>query len=96
MTDPLGIEILALPMGRNSVDADTVRDYLAATLARLWSDGVVYTAWRHELYEALAKTKLIDIRTDKGGFVTWVDESHADELVRSAITALGDRDCPHV
>lgn len=83
-------EMLALPMGANDADAETVGDYLRALLATVWSEEEDFSGkrpfgnsgWKSEPAYALVRAHVTG-SLDKAGDVT--DEGEADEIVAKLI-----------
>jgi hypothetical protein len=96
-----GPTILGLPMrSNNDAEAATVRDYLIALLAGVWSQGEGFSGkrpfgnsgWEYDLYTALGAADLIPITFDEEGFIDELtDDARAkgDRLIAAAIQALG-------
>lgn len=97
-----GSEILDLPMSMNDAGATTVRAYLIALLSEVWQKGEGFSGkrpfgnsgWEFELYIPLIKASLIKGSLDSNGYVEDCDNKSADELIFSAIDALGARQTP--
>lgn len=92
-----GQQILDLPMGDNTADARTVRDYLIKLLRELWRDSGSFTGkyafgssdWQYNLYQALADAGLITAKFDENGYFEECDTESGGRLIASAIDALG-------
>lgn len=89
--------VLSAPMPENDAKADTIRDYLVALLERLWSEGEGFSgkrpfgnsSWEYDLYRALVTANLISGSIDEYGDLGDFSKQDADQLIFSAIKALG-------
>lgn len=89
-----GRKILDLPMDG---DYPTVRAYLSALLAKLWSEFGSFTGkyglgnidWYRELYTALVRAEMVADTFDEGGLLARCDEAEAHRLIAAAIAELG-------
>ncbi len=91
--------VLDCPMTRpNGADAATVREYLAAMLGLLWSEGEDFSSkrpfgnsgWQNEVYVALVEGGVVPGSIDDyGDFDADFDENAADMLILAAIAELG-------
>ncbi len=92
--------VLALPMQPNDADAATIRDYLIALLAAVWSEGEGFSGkrpfgnsgWEWDLYPPLIKAGLVDGVVHADGYVDEIDsapEQQAHSLILAAIGELG-------
>lgn len=100
ITPELAQRILALPVRRDG-DNCTVRTYLLALLAQVWTDTATYgicgnSDWRYDIYESLLEAGLIVSWRDGYGLGYRPDGTEhpedrkaADRLVAAAIAALG-------
>jgi hypothetical protein len=87
--------VLTVPMQPNRADAATIRDYLIALLAKVWSEGEGFnskrpfgnSSWHTEIYEALVRAGLIEGRFEDG-YLEDYDDVTAQRLVGDAIEAL--------
>lgn len=88
--------ILALPMERNDAGAATVREYLVALAAGVWTVGEGFSGkrpfgnsgWHTEIYQALGTKGWIRYETDGDGYITDVDEAAGNELIAAALKHL--------
>lgn len=99
MNEPTGQEILDLPMEwedhYNDAGASTIREYLAGLAEAMWVGASPKrpfgnSDWEYELYEALARAGLIESHEDQWGEPV-VDTDKADDLIREALSALGEK-----
>ncbi len=91
------LAILNLPMEPNDADAQTVGQFLAELLLKVWDRGDMgnkrpfgNSGWRVDLYSALGRAGVIAMTFDADGFVeelTQEEEDRADELIRGAIVS---------
>lgn len=90
-------QILDVPMGKNAAGAETIRDYLIALLATLLRQGEDFSSkrpfgssgWEGDLEAALGRAGLVRATFDEDGYLEDVDSKRAEELIASAIRALG-------
>lgn len=90
-------QILDLPMGSNDADADTIRDYLVAIVAKVWMENEEFSGkypfgnsdWQYELYKPLVLHGFVggSLDTDYGHLES-ADEDAADTLILAAIEHL--------
>lgn len=89
--------ILALPIGTNDADAETVGQYLTMLFTLLWVEQEAFSGkrpfgnsgWDQEVYIALAAGGFIKLTLDQDGFIDEFDRGErikADELVVNAIS----------
>lgn len=89
-------DILALPMGENDADAETVGDYLVELLLSLWNQGEGFSGkrpfgnsgWEHELYYPLVKAGVIWGEIDGDGDLISYDFAAANEKIIEAIESI--------
>lgn len=89
-----GRKVLDLPMDG---DYPTIRDYLTALLARLWSElgsfsgkyGLGDSDWYWTLYAALVHAGMVNGSLDEDGNLRSCDEAEAHRLIHAAIAELG-------
>lgn len=95
MKKPTPQEVLALPMGANDADAETIGGYLRALLLELWTEGEGFSGkrpfgnsgWEFDLYRPLVEAgfvagEMID------GYAEIQDRKAADAMIAKAIAAL--------
>jgi hypothetical protein len=90
-------QLLDFPLPENDSGAGTVRGYLAALLAKLWTEGDSYDIdapfgtedWKDDLYAPLVEAGVVSGGFDSRGYLERVDNEAADKLVLAAIEALG-------
>lgn len=88
--------ILDTPMSDNDSGAITIRGYLVALLAAVWTEGEGFSGkrpfgnsgWHWDLYGALVKAGHITGRFDEDGYVEDADGRAGDDLIAAAIKAL--------
>jgi len=92
-------KVLAVKMGDNDAEAETVGDYLKELLQCVWHDGEGFSGkrpfgnsgWEHEIYQALASEGYIISESIDGEEHLEIDSSEqekANQLIRSAIKSL--------
>lgn len=98
MTDPTPQQVLDCPMdpATNDAGASSVRGYLVALLAKVWTEQDEFSGkrpfgnsqWYFDVYKALVVAGLLEGTLDDDGYLDDVDDDAGYELVRSAIEAL--------
>lgn len=96
MTNTTARQVLNLPLPPNDAEAATIRDYLIALLALVWTDRECFngkrpfgnSGWQYELYPALITAGLVAGQLDEDGYVKEVDRQAADALIGAAIREL--------
>lgn len=91
-------QVLALPMQENDAGAATIHDYLITLLALLWNEKEGFDGkkpfgnsdWDGEVVETLVRAGLVAGTVNEDGDTDDWDWDAADELVATAIRALGD------
>lgn len=89
--------ILAIPMGDNDIEAQTVGEYLRALLSTLWQEDEGFSGkrpfgnsgWKWDVYTALVKAGVVGGAFDEDGYLDGCDEEAADRLILSAIGEMG-------
>lgn len=97
MTDVTPQEILDLPLPPNDSGATTIRGYLTALLTELWREEEGFSSkrpfgnsgWQYDLYSPLIRVGAVPGSLDPDGYVEYIDDEMASELVLTAISALG-------
>jgi hypothetical protein len=88
--------VLALPMERNDAGAATVREYLVALAAGVWTVGEGFSGkrpfgnsgWHTEIHQALGAKGWIRCELDGDGYVEDIDEAAGNELIAAALKHL--------
>lgn len=97
-TTPTPQDVLAVPLAQpNDAGAATIRDYLVALLATLWTEGEGFSGkrpfgnsnWQNDLYRALVTARYIAGTLDEDGYLEEADDEAGDQLVADALQALG-------
>lgn len=89
--------VLDLDIGDNPTGKTTVRGYLLAMLAKLWTEADDFSGkrpfgnsdWQCDVYVPLIKAGLIPGSLDEDGYLEHVDYKVADALILAAIAELG-------
>lgn len=95
--------VLDCPMDENDSGETTIRGYLVALLAGVWVEEEGFSgkrpfgnsAWKYDIYDALAKARLIEVTLDDDGHVDQFDDDQkrqAHRLIVDAINVLGEGD----
>lgn len=90
-------QILDLPMQENDAEAATIREYLIALLAAVWTEQEGFSGkrpfgnsgWDGELEISLVRAGWVAGKVDADGYIEAVDSRAAHRLIASAIQALG-------
>lgn len=99
MADVTPAQVLDLPMQQNDSGADTIRGYLLALLAAVWTKGEGFSgkrpfgssSWEGDLYVALVRSGAIDGGLDEDGYLDTLsddEECKGDRLITEAIRSL--------
>lgn len=91
--------ILNLPLPPNDSGADTVRGYLIALLAGVWTEGEGFSgkrpfgnsSWEGDLYIALVRAGAIEGELDSDGYLevcSYEEEQKGHDMILGAIRAL--------
>ncbi len=84
--------VLDLPMQPNDARATTVREYLVALLAEVWTEKEGFSGkrpfgnsgWEYDLYLPLLKAGLVDGALDEDGYIDHMDDDAAERLIAAA------------
>jgi hypothetical protein len=89
-------QVLAIKMGGNDAEAETVKEYLKKLLTALWTEGESFngkkpfgnSGWEYDLYSALARAGAIRADIDENGDIDELDVCGAEILISDAINSL--------
>lgn len=92
-------QVLDLDIGDNPSGKTTVRGYLLALLAKLWTEVDDFSGkrpfgssdWQCDVYVPMVKAGLIPGSLDEDGYLDEIDYKVADALMLAAIAELGAR-----
>lgn len=87
-TDPTTAQVLALPIGRNELDATTVGEWLVGRLGVLWTDGYETIGDSGEVVVPLIKAGYVAGRVDEDGYIDGYDVDQLARVMGAAIRAL--------
>jgi len=98
----IGRRVLGVPMEDDDSGATTIRGYLCALAAAVWSEGEGFSGkrpfgnsgWQWDVYAALAKADLITATFDEDGYIDDADTRKGDELIAAACQALASTQGP--
>lgn len=88
--------VLDCPMGRNDIEAKTVREYLLTLLSTLWELEESFSGkrpfgnsgWQNDIYSSLVAYGLVKGCLDEDGYLEECDEQKASQMIFSAIKSL--------
>lgn len=94
-----GRQVLDVPIADGDSGATTIRGYLCALAAAVWSDGEGFSGkrpfgnsgWQWDVYAALVKAGLITGTFDEYGGLDDADTEKGDQLIAAALKTLAER-----
>lgn len=93
-------DVLALSMGENDADAETIGQYIMVLGAQLFKEQDCFSGkrpfgnsgWTYEVYEVLVKARVIDGEYYDDGDLKSLDEDQAEAVMREVFEYLKNLD----